>query len=201
MYFSRLDPGMRWPLKKGSACSIFSAEMDASHVRRLYECDGQVFGIAVDFQSKRLYLADILSKTIQVLDQVGGYVETLHQLFDAPFGITILDDRLYWSYHNTSKVVSSTTTRGSSIRNEYMGAVGLMHLTVPRWNPPRSRLNPCEGRSCPLSGLCVLSHSSFNCLVPHNDTLCFQAEAASMRQAWEVILREDKNLPQRFYTF
>ena len=76
----------------------------------------------------------------------------------------MLGDRLYWSFFLGNKIESSVAEEGSTIRIEYEGMVALSHLAVPTRNP--SRPNPCEGRPCNGSGICVITPTAFRCPQP-----------------------------------
>lgn len=144
------------------------AGMDGSSPVRLVTALGEPCGIVIDFQSLRLYWADLVTQKIQSSNLVGGNIVTLVELQFHPYGIALLNDKLYWGYY-MSTMVQSCSKSGTGISTVYNVTAFTWHLTVPTWNLPRNRIDHCEQHSC--SSICVLSPTSFRCLSGSSSSL------------------------------
>ena len=142
---------------------VLRAGMDGTRLNNLVSGSGQSDGIQIDFSSRRLYWAETGNQRIRSSDLEGGDVMTTitAQLSNAPFGVSLVGDRLYWGYWN-SNAFQSMTHRGTDVRNETVLTAHTWHFTVPMWDAPKTRVNHCEGRSC--ADVCVLTATSFTCL-------------------------------------
>ena len=118
-------------------------------------------GLAIDFSSSRLYWADCKANKTQSSWLHGGGVVTVAELPSGPYGIALLDQRLYWSLPD-AKALQSSNKDGSDNRTVYEGTARIRHLVAPDWTVPRKRTNPCREKACP--GVCVLTESSYKCL-------------------------------------
>ena len=154
MYWSKID--------NSTGGSIVKAGMDGSESEpiRFVTGLGEPCGITLDFAGSRLYWADLKAKKIQSSNLDGKELKTVAEVPLSPYGIALLDGRIYWSYWD-SKIVQSCSKSGE-IRKIYEGTVSSRDITVPVWNLPKNRTNDCDHQNC--SRICVLSPVSFKCL-------------------------------------
>ena len=121
-------------------------------------------GIAIDFQSSRLFWVSANGDKIQSSSMNGGGVETILSLPSGswPVGIGIFGDRIYWTNNNDNTVKSCTKT-GQDVQNLYTGVSSPIHLAiVPELYPPTVRISDCGKRSC--IKVCVLTPTSCRCV-------------------------------------
>ena len=152
-----------------SAGSIVRAGMDGSNrvsiAAHTSPSVKELRGIAIDFQSSRLFWVSANGEKIQSSNMDGGDVQTILTVPSGswPVGIGIFGDRIYWTGHN-SKMVKSCTKTGQDVQTLYTGTGSPLHLAiVPEIYPPTVRTNDCEKLSC--SKVCVLTPTSSRCLV------------------------------------
>ena len=122
-------------------------------------------GIAIDFQSSRLYWADDVYNKVQSSNLGGTDIQTVIKLprGTGTFGIPLHGSRIYCTF-GKSKQVQSFSMAGQHVRILHEDTNELEHLTIvsSRSNLPRSRTNPCAHQQCPK--LCVLARKSFRCV-------------------------------------
>ena len=150
---------MYWTGRQGI---IGKVGMDGSNPTIIKGGSSETNIIQIDFQRGRLYWASLDNNIIESSNLNGGDLQTIHQLSEGPWGLTILGERLYGGYWFSSTVQSSNIHTGADVRVEHVGSARTAHLTVPIWNPPGNRTNNCEGIVC--SGVCVLTPTFYKCL-------------------------------------
>ena len=148
----------------GSTGGIFKSEMDGSNAAEIVSGLQYPAGIAIDFDSSRLFWADYNTGIIQSSNLDGTDVQLVVQLSGGtlPWGIAITGDRLFWGTYIPNSLQSSDKS-GQDIMTLYNGTYTIRHLTFATANPAQTRPNHCEGQTC-YSGICVLNKGSFRCV-------------------------------------
>ena len=121
-------------------------------------------GIAIDYDSRRLFWADFGTNKVQSSNFHGTDVRLVKQLKKGtnPSGIAIHKDRLFWGNHG-SYTLQSSDKAGKHVRTLYNGTKAVYHLTVRIQNPVQTRVNHCEGQDC-SGGICVVNRNSYRCV-------------------------------------
>ena len=153
MYYSRKTVD-------GSVYGILKAGTDGSNPTGIVKCSEGAYGIQIDYKAKRLYWAEYYVDRIRSSDLDGGDVVTIAET-PAPYGIALVDQRIYWGEYS-SGLVYSISVEGTGIRNETNAIARTRNFVYSNWNPPKNRSNDCEQQSCGF--VCVLSRTSFKCL-------------------------------------
>ena len=154
----------------GGVSGIFHAHMDGTDFTKLG--DGGVAGITVDSNSDRVFWAYYGANRIMSSFRNGSGADAIFQLDSGtePWGLTKLDDLIYWGGFGDYTLQSSTTT-GEEMITLYYGTSRIHQLTFVPMQEDLNELrnfekvdNPCEERGC--SHICVLSAKSFRCVCP-----------------------------------
>ena len=148
--------------------AIYKADMDGRNKYEIVSGLRDPYGVAIDFQNQCIYWTDENKFKIQTSTLYGSDIRTAKQLKEGanPFGVTVAEDRIYWSTWG-SKKLQSMSKSSSYVLTHYTGsseqhiahitAVGNMsHLLRDK------RANHCAGQEC--SKVCVLTSDSFRCL-------------------------------------
>ena len=145
--------------------SVKRGGMDGSEVSVIVTGLSYPAGIAIDFQSSRIYWTVGGEDRVESIDMQGNHVQTVIQLprDSGTYGIALYGNRIYvtnWS----SKKVQSFTTVGEDLRELHTDTNHLYHLAIVAARPdrPTSRKNHCENRAC--SKVCVLTRTAFKCV-------------------------------------
>ena len=121
-------------------------------------------GIAIDYDSRRLFWTEALTDLVQSSNLDGTDVQLVKQLNDDtwPWGIAVKDGRLFLAQYSSGSVESSDMS-GQDVEVLYNGSNHIQNLELATPNPVQTRKNPCENQTC--SGkICVLNRDSFRCL-------------------------------------
>ena len=145
--------------------SVSRAGMDGWDPSVIVTGLGVPYGIAIDFQSSRLYWADGGYNRVQSSNLEGTDIQTVITLprDSVPFGIALHGGRIYCTNWITKRL-QSFTTAGQDVRVLHEDSNNLKHLAVisSRSDLPRNRTNHCANQQCPK--LCVLTRTSFRCV-------------------------------------
>ena len=141
--------------------SIFKAEMDGTNLVEIVPHLGHPTGIAIDYDSSRLYWVDCSTNKVQSSNLEGTDVELVAQSEGCPWGIAVNSGSIFWGTY-TSKSLQTSDKAGQDVRTLFDGTHGIQHLTVAAPSPVQTRKNHCEGQIC--SGICVLTADSFSCI-------------------------------------
>ena len=135
--------------------------MDGNHVTEIISGLSYPAGIAVEFDSRRLFWAEYEGNRIQSSNLDGTDVQLVVQLSGntSPLGIAVHGDRLFWG-NVYSKSLQSSEITGQDVRTLYNSTHGIQHLTAAIQDPSQTRPNHCEGQEC-SSGICVLTRNSY----------------------------------------
>ena len=121
-------------------------------------------GIAVDYNSRKLFWADYGTYKIQSSDLDGRNVQTVARV-SKPYGIAVYETRLYFGTFSSPSVLKSCDLTGRNMKMFYRNPKKMRHITVATsHSPPATRTNHCGGWTCPEKGMCVLTEHSFRCL-------------------------------------
>ena len=139
------------------------AYMDGSGSTTIVRGLGGLRGIAIDYQSARLYWADETRRQIHSSDLLGDGYKQIRRLPEGskPTGLALLHDRIYWADWE-KRGLFSTTKNGQDCRNVHTGYFRIRHLATNALSLPRNRVNHCAGQACP--DICVLTKNGFQCL-------------------------------------
>ena len=150
----------------GGTGGIFKADMDGSNVVEIHSGLSWASGIAIDFESLRLFWTDWDRDQVRTSNLDGTDAQPFVQLErdQIPWGIAITSDRVFWGkgFADSESLQSSDKT-GQDIKTLYNGTHAIRALTVATPNPAQARPNHCEGQTC-SAGICVLSRDSFRCV-------------------------------------
>ena len=142
---------------------IAKADMDGSNVKEIISGLISPAGIAVDFDSRRIFWVEWSGARIQSSNLDGTDVQLVLQLSrnTYPWGIAVTGQRLFWGGNSGS--LQSSNKSGQDIRTLDNGTSSILHLTLAAPNPVHTRLNHCEKQAC-SDGICVLTSNSFRCV-------------------------------------
>ena len=145
--------------------SVSRSGMDGRDLSVIVTELGYPKGIAIDFQSSRLYWADSGYNRVQSSNLGGTDIQTVFQLptDSGVFGIALHGGRIYCTDWK-SKQLQSFTMAGQDVRMLHEDTQRLQHLAIisSRSDLPRNRTNHCANQQCPK--LCVLTRISFRCV-------------------------------------
>ena len=123
------------------------------------------YGIAIDFQSSRLYWADSRYNKVYSSNLEGTDLQVVIQVPGSglTFGIALHGSRIYCTSLYTKKL-QSFSMDGQDYRVLHEDAYVLRHLAIisSRSDLPRNRTNHCANQQC--SNVCVLTPKSFRCV-------------------------------------
>ena len=104
---------MYWTTYSGYS-AIVRSELDGTNPVTLVTGLGDIFGIAIDFSSQRLYWADRYFQMIRSSDLEGHGVQTVYQLEHrpGPLGVAVVGNRVYWSTWGSHKLQSGSKLGG-----------------------------------------------------------------------------------------
>ena len=139
---------------------IVRADMDGSSVQTIVSSLSYPRGIVIDYTEGRIYWADDGNDSIRSSTLTGSDQRTIYSTSD-PYGIAILNDRIFFG-NTGSGIVYSMTKTGSGLMLLHDGPAAIYHLVLADYSLPQNRTNPCETLNC--SRLCVLKGSSATCV-------------------------------------
>ena len=146
--------------------SISRAGMDGSSVSVIVTRLNEPKGIAIDFQSSRLYWTVPLDSEVQSSDMEGKDIRAVIRFpsNSYTFGIALFGKRIYVT-HRLSRTLESFTMAGQDIQVLHTDTERnlLFNLAIvsPRPDLRRNRTNLCESHGC--SKVCVLTGTSSRC--------------------------------------
>ena len=146
------------------AGSLHSAGMDGTGPTTLITGLKHPGGITIDFTSRKLYWTADSADQIQSCDLHGRGLQTVIQLSSGagPWGIVLLNDRIYWGNFK-NKTLQSSTKDGTDIQTLCTDTHNVRLMTlVPGLDHPSSKTNHCAGQRC--SKPCVLTTTSIRCV-------------------------------------
>ena len=144
---------------------IVKAGMNGSSPATVIPGLTDAYGIVINYESSRLYWADLGTLKIQSRSLQGGDVRMEVELHDnGPYGLAVLNDTVIWGNFHGFALQQHRSEAGAGIRTLYNGSRSIRHLTIvpPPYNLPTTRANDCAGQNC--SKICVLATSSFSCV-------------------------------------
>ena len=148
--------------------SISRAGMDGSGVTVLVPNLNEPKGIAIDFQSSRLYWTVPLDGKVKSSDMQGKDIRTVMKFPSDSYtnGIGLFGNRIYVT-NRLSRTLESFTTAGQDLQvlHTDMDTNLLFNLAIivsPRPDLPRNRTNHCENHGC--TKVCVLTRTSSRCV-------------------------------------
>ena len=145
--------------------SVKRGGMDGSDVSIIVTGLSYPAGIAIDFQSSRIYWTVGGEDRVESSDMQGNDIQTVIQLprDSGTYGIALYGNRIYvtnWS----SKKLQSFTTAGQDLQELLTDTNHLYHLAIISARPdrPNNLANHCENHRC--SKVCVLTQTAFKCV-------------------------------------
>ena len=121
-------------------------------------------GIALDYNSRKLFWTDFGTDKIQSSDLDGRNVQTVATV-SKPYGIAVSENRLYFGTFSSPSVLQSCGMTGRDMKILHRDPKKMRHIGVaPSHSTPATRRNHSAGRTCPEKGICVLTPYSFRCL-------------------------------------
>ena len=141
--------------------------MDGSNVSVIVAHLNEPKGIAIDFQSSRIYWTVPLDGTVESSDMQGKVIRTVMQFpsGSGTYGIALFGNRVYVT-NRLSRTLESFTTEGTDLRvlHKENTDASLFNLAVisPRPDLLRNRTNQCENHGC--SKVCLLTRTSSRCV-------------------------------------
>ena len=146
------------------AGTVHRAGMDGSSPVTLVTGLGLPRGLTIDFASQRLYWTEFSGHKIKSSNLNGKDIQLFAQLPSGsqPWGIAVLNDRIYWGNQGNYKLQSGATDE-AEYKTLYTETNSIRHLTVVSGvDQPTKRRNDCAGQKC--STLCVLTPTLYRCL-------------------------------------
>ena len=138
--------------------------MDGSSPATIVYGLSDAYGIAIDYETSRLFWADHSAKKIQSSSLDGGDKRVEVQLStNGPYGMALFDNTMIWGNYDGFALQQREAADGAVVRSLYTGSSTIRHIAViPPDNLPTDRTNHCAGNNC--SKICVLTTSSFRCV-------------------------------------
>ena len=161
---------MYWTNRGNGSESIAKARMDGSDPTTIVKSKvGYPGGITIDFDSLRLYWVDQNMKTIESAELDGSNRKTVADLkaHQAPFGIDILGNTLYWSEFYTKKIYKLGKEGGSE--SEFVAGTGdyVRHLAIYHEAKQKKGFkNRCDDKSGLFFSICMLAPAGCTCISP-----------------------------------
>ncbi|KAG8179495.1 hypothetical protein JTE90_027207 [Oedothorax gibbosus] len=166
-----MDGWMFWT-DWGETPKIEKASMDGNHSSRVVIVADDILwpnGIAVDYDTKRIYWTDAKKKCITSIDFNGNYRQIVTKDdVPHPFALTVHGDKLFWTDWSTKAVHGCNKNTGCSKRITIGGYLTPMGIVVydRKRQPPGPC--PCDDNNGGCSHLCLLSSSKpfYTCACP-----------------------------------
>ena len=141
------------------------ANMDGSGATTFYSGVSYPSNLVVDYaEGGKLYWTDRGNERIQSSTLQTSNVRTITTLANThvdPWGITVLNDRIYVGTTSQDVLLSITKT-GEDLRTLYDGPNDIYQMVLTTNSSPQNHTNNCESLQC--TRLCVLKPSSAVCI-------------------------------------
>ncbi|XP_078347608.1 low-density lipoprotein receptor-related protein 4-like [Oculina patagonica] len=169
-----LRKGLMYWCEVGVKHKIEVANMDGDD-RRVLVRRGLYYpnGLTLDEENKRLYWVDSYFYTLEYYDLERHTITTLldrGSILSYPFGLTLLDNNLYWTDWNRDAVYQADKTTASNSTALVSGLSQPMDIHAYDRNLPLPD-NPCSLSYGGCSHLCLLRPDGYRCSCPSNLTL------------------------------
>lgn len=125
-------------------------------------------GLAIDYESQRLYWADAGMKTIEYASLDGSNRKVLiGSNLPHPFGLTLYGERIYWTDWQAKSIQSADRRTGQARETLQDNLENLMDIHVFHRHRPPVR-TPCEVNNGGCSHLCLLAPlpKGYSCTCP-----------------------------------
>ncbi|KAK8381292.1 hypothetical protein O3P69_018402 [Scylla paramamosain] len=122
-------------------------------------------GLAIDYEARKIYWNDAKGDTIDCSDLDGRNVVTLIQEAPHPFGLTLLDQHIYWTDWKKAAIERAEKTSGHNrrvVRSTIEGVMEVKAVTAssqPGWNA-------CGDRNGGCTHLCFYLPTGHRCACP-----------------------------------
>ncbi|KAI8440067.1 hypothetical protein MSG28_001491 [Choristoneura fumiferana] len=156
------------PRDWGAIPCIERADMDGGNRKRIIV--GEMTwpnGLALDFESKRIYWTDGGNRTIEYanLDGTGRTTLIGGQQLPHPFGLDLYGDEVFWTDWDTQSIQAANKETGNNRRTLGAGVAGLMDVRV--FHKERiTELSQCAKQNGGCSHLCLLKPKGHSCACP-----------------------------------
>lgn len=131
-------------------------------------------GLAIDYDSYRLYWADAQLDCIETADLNGHLRVQLVQGATHPFGLTQLGSYLYWTDWRSKSIERADKATGKQRSILRQGLEGLMEIRAVTKDKQTGR-NPCSDSNGGCSHLCLFRMTAYVCSCPdqvNSDSVC-----------------------------
>lgn len=141
--------------------------MDGSQRKTIIDVHlGYPNGLAIDFESKRIYWADALEDRIDMADFNGNNRVQVVQRATHPFGVTLFGAYVYWTDWYNKSVFRALKTGNSTpeeVRHNIRAALEIRSVGIER---QPNDWNPCAQENGGCSHLCLFKRDSYICGCP-----------------------------------